>query len=45
MNFEYDSRDYWKNRARVRQSIINQLNRHLKRANERIAQLEASPCD
>lgn len=41
MHFPYDSRSYWKNRARVRQSIINQISRDLKRANEKIGQLQA----
>lgn len=40
MDFPYDSRSYWKNRARIRQSIINQISRDLKRANKRIEQLE-----
>lgn len=39
-NFEYDSREFWRQRATVRQHIINQLRRELKQANRHIFNLE-----
>ena len=36
----FDSVEYWRGRATVRQHIINQIRRELKQANRRIFDLE-----